>query len=158
MRLRADQLSDILSTLNRNSTHFATDPRRAPRMRVQATAEITICPPALLNFSVDPVTGERTLLDSSWGRSTPDVVQIQDISARGVSFFYRDKLQIGDQFVLHLPHTFGDPVHILCTVARTRQALRNQWSIGAEFTCVVACPSPHPSDNRVERIQRSILA
>jgi len=65
------------------------------------------------------------------------LVQIKDISARGVSFLHNEELPHGTAFVVKLEGPAGKNVSILSNVVHCRQLDKHTFQIGAEFTCAV---------------------
>jgi hypothetical protein len=63
------------------------------------------------------------------------LVQLKDISARGMCFLHNAELPIGSAFVVKLEAPDGNSVSILSNVVHCRQLDKNTYQIGAEFTC-----------------------
>ena len=88
------------------------------------------------------------------------LVQLKDISARGVSLLHNEELAHGTSFVVNLESPDGKHVSILSTVAHCRKVDEHTHQIGAEFTCVLGQPqgpAVEPSAEDLMRIRTSIL-
>ena len=138
MTLSAEQYRSIVNSLKERSTAKSTqsDKRRAPRLtnRMHVFA----------------------LMDSE---TRPVQTHVRDISSRGICILRKQPMKTGQQFVVQLPRIGEPTVPILCTVVHCRPAPGDQYSIGAEFTCVLAASqaSAAPADE-LERIRRSVLS
>lgn len=63
------------------------------------------------------------------------LVQLKDISARGMCFLHNEELPNGTTFVVKLEAPDGKSVSILSNVVHCRQLDKHTYQLGAEFTC-----------------------
>lgn len=94
MRLAADQLSCILTSLNAQQKRGEVDARRATRMNIKATAEITLCAAGLLNAVS---TGGDMRLVGQPASDTREVVSLANLSARGICILRERPLEAGSE-------------------------------------------------------------
>lgn len=150
MKISADQLSEILATLNDAGQCGPGDARRAPRMKMLATVEIIPFPRA-----DDPYRQQ------GGGAASEDqrlAVRLVNLSSRGICILHNRPMRPASQFLLHLPRKHDKPVEILCTVLHCAPAQGRFFRIGAEFTCPVAPSLPAFNEaQQIERIRNSIL-
>ena len=95
--------------------------------------------------------------------SSPDAefkeVSLMDLSARGMRMIYPAKLSRGTTFVARLPRMGGPELQVLCTVAHCQTRASGMFTIGVEFTCVIAEPTPQDaSPETQDRIRSAILS
>jgi hypothetical protein len=95
--------------------------------------------------------------------SSPDAefkeVSLMDLSARGMRMVYPAKLSRGTTFVARLPRIDGPELAVLCTVAHCQTRASGMFTVGVEFTCVLAEPTPADiSDETQTRIRSAILS
>jgi hypothetical protein len=88
----------------------------------------------------------------------PAPIMVLDVSPRGISVLYPQRLAPGTQFTVQLAGTVKT-ITLLCTVMHSRQISNGLYNVGAEFTCVVPAKGGRkPADGRaVNRIRNSIL-
>ena len=83
------------------------------------------------------------------------VIQLRDISARGMCFLHTEALPAGTSFVVKLESPDHDnSVSILGTVVHWRQLEPSNFQIGAEFTCVLDPKRPPVVAETAEDLMR----
>jgi hypothetical protein len=88
------------------------------------------------------------------------LVQLKDISARGMCFLHHEPMAPGTVFVVRLESGTGESVTILCSMVHCRAIDKTTYQIGAEFTCVLSDQAPMTQEETAEdlmRIRSSIL-
>ena len=81
---------------------------------------------------------QATLLPFSERISAQNLtIAVRDISRGGVSFVYKHRLPLGEQFGLVVPDDDGPPVVILCTIAYWQPLTNGEFAIGARFCRVL---------------------
>jgi len=65
------------------------------------------------------------------------LVQLKDISARGLCLLHNVHLSAGTSFVVKLQSPDGKGVSILSNVVHSKQLDEHTFQIGAEFTCAI---------------------
>lgn len=141
MKLPAEQFAELFESLGTVShSRTGRDGRRALRMEYQTSAKITLC------------SGDM--------KDRPFTVTVKDFSLRGIRILLSTPLASGAQFIIEIPRKKTTPVAILCTVMHSTKSRNDQYSIGAEFTCVVP-PAIHASADvqhrAIQRIRESII-
>ena len=93
--------------------------------------------------------------DSPW-----IIVQLRDISSRGVRFCAPQSIGVDENFLLRLPtpKVKNSFITLICRVANCRPDKDDQFMIGAEFIGPDTNPrSPAEEQIELDRIRRSIL-
>jgi hypothetical protein len=140
IELTADQLGQMTAVLRLSGNRqVVSERRRTPRLDVKSSVSV-----AMVND----------------GESGPAMaMRIRDLSPRGVALLHTEAMKNGQQFVLTLQRSEGEPVKILCTAVHSRAGKGRLHTIGAEFTCTLTdLPAPLLSTNaEQERIRSSML-
>lgn len=87
----------------------------------------------------------------------PQSVSVIDISTHGVQISYPRELQRNSTFVARFPRYEGRDLCVLCTVAHCQAHANRLYTIGAEFTCVLA-EEEKPSSETEDRIREALLS
>jgi hypothetical protein len=87
----------------------------------------------------------------------PQGVSVNDISTHGVRISYPRPLQRGSTFVARFPRYEGRDLCVLCTVAHCQAHANCMYTIGAEFTCVLA-EEEKPNSQTEDRIREALLS
>jgi hypothetical protein len=137
MKLSAESFRDLARAYSKERSRDH-DRRRSQRVKVQTRVPLS-------------------LIDDGEAR-TPAPIMVLDVSPRGISVLYPQRLAPGTQFTVQLAGSLKT-ITLLCTVMHSRQISNGLYNVGAEFTCVVpAKDNRKPADGRaVNRIRNSIL-
>jgi hypothetical protein len=106
--------------------------RRAPRIEHPCRISITL--------GREPVSGDGIL------------VQMRDISARGLAFLHNQAIPSGTVFRVKLEPPVGNAISVAAHVVHCRQVDGHTFQIGAEFECA---PNPEPLD--IERSAEDLM-
>ena len=138
--LSTEQFSQIVALIQTTTDAGDKSVRRAPRISHSANTLIEL--------------GSRD------NPQPPCMVEITDISARGMSFIFDREMPAGSVFVTKLKAPDGTFVSILTTVVHCRPRDDGRFHLGVEYTCTLGKPPEihiEPTAEDLMHIQHSIL-
>ena len=139
--LSPEQFSELLTVIETTRDQGPKpEVRRAPRVNHPCRITIT------LGNNLDAGSGV--------------LVQLRDISARGMCFLHNEDMPRNAIFVVNLEAPSGENVAILSTVVHCHQLDKHTFQVGAEFTCTLGKPPVQTCQETAEdlmRIRSSIL-